>query len=443
MNLSVIFFVGFCILTILIGILSNGNSKNIQDFCAYKTNIGIIVTTVFTSWIGGEDICGIPDYACKHGIFYILVFCFGYFGKSFFMSMTFLRHLTKFNNALTIGDIVFLFYGNYGKIITGVASFFYSIGRIGAQITAIGYICEVFLHIKYEYGICLSCITMATYSSIGGAKSVGNTSVLQFFILMICSPAIGFFFIFSNSNCTDLMWFDGKIVPAVMLFFTLIMPFPGPITSQRLLMAKTEKDAINSTKIAGIFFIIFYIIMFGMSVFLLKHNSYYVTSNNLEIIKCIACTGMMAAVLSTADSAINTATVVIVYDVCGKLLRISSKKMLSYMRIFTWFICCTSSVAAIYFKDVIEISFYFSNFWIPIIISPLFAAFYDYIVTKRQFVAITITTFSFIIFLQHIIQISNSYYGILFGFILNISLIFVFDYFNKKRMRNDIRMCRL
>ena len=66
----------------------------------------------------------------------------------------------------------------------------YTISLVGAQVVAMGYICESLLGWRANWSIGLGGLILIPYASFGGVKSVTITDIFQFIVFVIVIPLI-------------------------------------------------------------------------------------------------------------------------------------------------------------------------------------------------------------------------------------------------------------
>lgn len=451
---------------------SSPQSKNpkAQSTSHAKFTHAQVAATIFATWVGAEDICAIPQKALHSGLFFIFVIAIGYFLKAIFMSGVI--KIASYKNATTVGDIMQISYGNFGKATSGIATITYTFGRLCAQIAAIIFVLKIILQgVLQDDGVVISTCTILliiiTYLTFFKNQGIIKTNYAYNVCTILCMP---FYIIVLNEYFQtngNFEFFKEEWYVYFWLFLTLILPFPGPLTLNRILLNKSEYEAKKSITLAGIFLIIFYFLLI-LCIFFNQNIKNFALEYccNMLIIKVFAAVGMFATIVSTLHSCLYVINVTIQNDLweifilfgnfiqktacnfCKNDLwqrKIFKKKHLNYKdkknsksnlsNLFNFSIMCAICIFGIsvtkYFKHIIDISFYFSNFWIPLIIPPLFAAMYKIQLSSKNFkIGFFISLFT-ILLLQKI-NTAYSFFPVIPGFCVHVLFIYFMQNSNKK-----------
>ncbi len=151
---------------------------------------------------------------------------------------------------------------------------------------------------------------------------------------------------------------------------------------QRILMAKSEKQATQSLVISGILYIPFYAVITVIALCAIKlfpgidPNKAFLNVLNFSlpsIVKGIAISGALAVIMSTADSFLNVSAIAVSRDVVSVLYpsKMSDKFELLLSRLVTVLLGLVSIFAVTMFNSMIDFWVYFSNFWTPVVAAPM------------------------------------------------------------------------
>jgi solute:Na+ symporter, SSS family len=382
----------------LIGILSGRGIKNLREYSVVNRSFGYLVVfaTLSASFIGGGFSIGNSEKVFLFGIVNIIAL-WGFSLKEILVAAYIAPRIDHFPNFVSVGDIMEPCYGKLGKVITGVFSVLLNAGIVGAQVGAIGKICEVFLHFPPIWGILIGVGIVITYSTIGGMKAVVYTDIIQFILLFIGIPLVLFFGIryaggiekITESVPPSHFTFLGKeftIWKFISLFLTFLLGETlVPPYVQRLFIGKNAKHAAKGTLLSGIVSIPFFAITgaIGLVALTIKPDldptlaMPFVIKTVLPIgLKGFVIAGIISIVMSSADSFLNAASVSFVNDIVKPLApgRLSEKKQLLLSRVTTICVGVLSIVFALTFKSIFDILIYAYNFWAPVILVPLAAS---------------------------------------------------------------------
>jgi SSS family solute:Na+ symporter len=198
---------------------------------------------------------------------------------------------------------------------------------------------------------------MIAYSIIGGMRAVVATDILQFSVLVISIPMALVFGVISVGGIDTLVQsvplehisFPGNLsyITVVSLFLSLLLGEAlVPPYVQRLFIAKNDQVTQWGTLSSGIMSIPFFICAgaIGLVALALAPNLDsnmalpYVIQNVLPIgLSGLAQAGIIAVVMSSADSYLNAASVAAIHDVYKplKTSQISAEQELKLMRFAT------------------------------------------------------------------------------------------------------------
>eukprot|EP01037_Dinobryon_pediforme_P015384 gene15384-15525_t len=312
------------------GLWASRSVKTLDDYATGNRSYSslFIFATLSSSFIGGGFTSGLAEKVYRMGLFYVI----GLWG-----------------DAVSVGDIMGRLYGENSRIFTGIASVLVCAGIAGAQFGAFGYMMNVLLGIPQLWGILIGASVVIIYSSLGGMKAVAG----------------GIEAILSTPNFDtigrDIPWF--ALLGIFISFFcgeTLVPPYV-----QRLLIGKdnrliAHKLSPNINPNLALPHVIMTVMPVGL--------------------KGLAIAGIIAVVMSSADSFLNAAGIAASHDVIKPLRSITEKHQeLIISRFTTLTVGVMGAVFAASTESVLDILLYAYNFWTPFILVPLVAGIMGYV----------------------------------------------------------------
>ncbi|ABE04832.1 Sodium/pantothenate symporter [Rickettsia bellii RML369-C] len=280
-----------------------------------------------------------------------------------------------------------IYYGNLGRFIGGVSSVIVSVGFLAAQISVSGYIFQYILEINYIEGVILSYSIVLIYTTIGGLQSIVFTNLLQFFAMIIAIPVVTFIGlnkIGSINPIGDLIVETNQsnlfsYIIAAALSFSVMNLYPTFI--QRALINKNPTQttkAIYTKSVIYLFFLIC-VTLNGLIAYKLYPEQpsslvlpYLINQIIPPLIQGLVISGLLAAVMSTADSDLNVTSIAIVKDIINPILKVKNEqKLLLIARIINVVTGSLAIIAALKFNNVIDLVVFFTGFWGPVILVPL------------------------------------------------------------------------
>lgn len=426
-NIDSVIFLSFLLINIIIGLYSARGIKNIKEYALGdgKFSSLVIAATLIATWISGSNFMNNLSETYSHGLYYLWAIS-GMIIYFFIISYLLSPRLGEFIGKLSIADAMGSLYGENIRIFTAIVSCIGAGGFIAAQLNVAGLLIEYTLGISSIYGVLIAAIIVGTYSSLGGVKSVTITDVMQLFTFGTIIPVLAYV-IFQSLNNADLMiytlqhneLFNYKEVfnftrPKSFDFFLFFLfcctPSFTPAIFQRVAMARNTLQIKESFSIAGCAccFLVFTMSLIG--VFILSKNSNlnakdilpYILSNYAYVgLKGLILSGVMAMVMSTADSFINSTAVIVIHDLLKPLTLKSRfiKNELFSAKITAIFITLLAlTISIIGNKNLLKLVMSTQSFYVPMVSVPFVLAVFGFRTTgKSVLITMFLTLISVII----------------------------------------------
>jgi len=452
----------YLVVTLAVGIFAGRNVKNMKDFSVSSKIFptSVLVSTIFATWMGGDDLIGVSERIYSVGLaFFVLVL--GQTLSLFFHARVIApKVLRDFSDKVSIGEIMGDLYGKPGQVMSGVANVLFSIGYIAVQVKVIGCICNSFFGIPHFYGTIIGSLIVIIYSSFGGIRSVVFTDVLQFGILIIGIPLManvalekvgGWEYLLFNlpEQHLELTSYQGSFLLFVLYFIYFAFPGFSPMIIQRILMAKDERQASQSLVISGILYVPFYAVIsvIALSAVLMfpgidPNNAFLnVLDYSLPtVIKGIAISGVLAVIMSTADSFLNVSAIAVTKDVFAVLWpsKISDKSELMLSRTVTVLLGIVCIYVATMFDSMVDFGLFFSNFWTPAVVAPMFLYLFNLQADTRTYLISVSVGFISIVIFRYSVPEDYSIVSQLFGALVTFfSMLALGKYFGNLRHPYD------
>lgn len=296
----------------------------------------------------------------------------------------------------TLGDVMHAHYGKPARVITGGLSIVLCTGILGAQALAIGTVVNATLDVPPTLAIILGMGVTVLYSAFGGAWAVIQTDLLQFVFLGVLIPVtllIGLHAVGGPSALVDalpsdhltlmgdysVMKFVG-LFAALLLGETLVPPY-----AQRTFSTPDSSHARKGFVTAGIFSFFFFFISasIGAVAFVLypdiePDSALPTVVTNLMPIGLLGLlvAALLAVVMSTASSYINSSAVVFTDDLYRPLAKheASQRKRLNIERTLSVVVGAGATIFALTVPSIVDALLYSYTLWAPTMIVPLFGA---------------------------------------------------------------------
>jgi SSS family solute:Na+ symporter len=395
MSLDMMIMCGYFAASLLLGLWAGKGVKTIEDFSTGGRNYSafFVFATLSASFIGGGFTTGLAEKVFSLGFVYVVAM-WGFSIKEILVAKILAPRMGNFQGAISIGDIMHKLYGHGARVFTGVCAFLVCSAILGAQVGAFGHVLHVLADWDHTSGILLGSVIVVTYSTLGGMKSVVAADVLHFCVLIVALPLTLYFGLQHAGGVSGLIetfptnHFElfNTVTPLVLIslflsfFFgeTLVPPYV-----QRLLIGKTLENTAKGIYWSGLVSIPFFLIIGAIGLVALTLNQgldpnlalpHVIKTVMPEGLKGLAIAGMMAVVMSSADSFLNAAGIAASHDVVKALYpEITSKQELQISRFSTIFVGTIAVVFALCVTSVIDILLYSYKFWTPSILVPLIA----------------------------------------------------------------------
>lgn len=391
------------------GIRASRKVKGLSDYSiASKSYPAIIVfATLSAAYIGGGFTIGLAEKTFSLGLFSVIAL-WGFSTKEILIAKYIAPRMQRFENAMSIGEIMGKLYGKGARLFTGFAGMLVCAGIAGAQFAAFGTIVGLLLDIPPIIGVLGGAVIVMFYSTLGGMRSVVANDTMHFIVLAISLPIVCFLGLHAVGGISHLMetlppesltldttklsWFALSML-FLSFFFgeTLVPPYV-----QRLLIGRTLEQTAKGTLWSGLMSIPFFLMVgvIGLVALALSPDLQptialpYVIKTVMPIgLKGLAIAGMLAVVMSSADAFLNSAAVLGVHDVLRSLRKksLTSKQELLYTRLATLIIGGIGLLFALISASALDILLIAYNFWTPFIIVPLVAGILGFYATARTF----------------------------------------------------------
>lgn len=395
--------------TLLIGFWNSKNIKTMRDFAVgnRKFPLPLLVATIFATWVGAGSTMGNASEVYKYGVAFIFI-ALGEALGSLILARFVAPRFANFSNAISIGELIGEVYGRNARILTGISGTLASITSLGGQVLALSYFFETFYGVDSWWATISSAFVVVAYSSVGGIKADAFTDLFQFFILIVAFPLMfnfginkvgGFVNLINVLPKSHLTMFSSTkdALNHLSLFLILAIPFFGPATAQRLIMIKDNKELVKAFTISALMEFPFFALAASIGLIVLAINPnieaksvvpFLINDLLPEGIKGFAIAGLLAVIMSTADSNLNAGSVAFINDVIAPLSKkpLSDKLKLNLTRLITILFGIGAIYSALKFTSIFKAIIGSYSFWVPLIAFPLHAALFGFRTSGNVFI---------------------------------------------------------
>lgn len=373
-----------------------------DDYLVAGRNVSwwLLFATMGATVIGGGYSIGATAKTYEFGLLWVLISIGGYIHFIF----SGLVVAPKFREAklYTVAGYFGHRYGDRSRFMAMALSLFFSIFIIAAQMAAFGSILATLMPGAAEAGfdvrwaILIGGFIVIVYSTAGGLLAVIHTDLYQFIILFLgfaltlgqCAPDL----INSWEHVQEQLpatWFhvDGGKGWAFLVTTFLAFLFgetfaPGYATRYCIGrdIKHTQRGIAGVGLVLALTFplVLFFIAMYGRLHFPDIESQHtlamVVKSLNSPWIAGLIIAALLSAVMSSADSALNSCTAIFVKDVFEHQLKLTFKndaESLKWARRLTFLVGVSATLIAFFWPDIIGLLLFTYHLWAPGIILPV------------------------------------------------------------------------
>lgn len=338
-----IFLIGYFVLILGVSFLFSRRMRSLEDFFLASRSLPafLVFLSLAASWLGATSTLVSLDEAYAKGVssfwvmgipsvLTVLIFAF------------FLARPIRRLPIVTLPDLFELRYGRTVRHMTSLLIVWYMVLLAASQMVAVGNFLKTLLGTSYFAGLLLGTAVVLIYSVAGGFFSVVVTDGFQFFLLAAGITGL-LFFLIGDSSLSEVtasavqlgktgyfdFLFDLERNIWIALSFTLAWII-SPIVWQRIQASRSEQEARMGLFSSGIAFLLFFggIALIGILSLPLMSSipqegpllSHLLTTRIGVILGGILFIGIIAAIMSTMDTAINTGAMSLTRDVLQQVL---------------------------------------------------------------------------------------------------------------------------
>lgn len=340
---------------VVIGLYANYRQKNVEDYYVAGRRLGpfSIACLWLASWVGGASIIGSSAMAHEIGItavWYVLSLAIGCLLFGLFAAAR-IQKLGDEHQHLTYPDFIEQRYDSRTRIIATITTSAAFIAYAAGQMVALGSILHVLIGWDYSHALLLASTIVITYTATGGFLAVTYTDWAQFVLLFIGILFVGMPIAISEAgSLTDLQ----QVLPAghfdigawgwpaiIALVFSIVLSFFVAMDSfTRCFAARDAAASRRGVMLAAIFILPIAVAATWMGLASAALFPAVASSNDILTtfvldlfptgLKGLMLVGILAAVMSSADICILTASANLTRDVYQRYINpdVNEKDML-------------------------------------------------------------------------------------------------------------------
>lgn len=455
-NIDSAIFLCFLIANLMFGLFVSRGVSNIKEYAIgdKKFNTATISFAVISIWVSGEFFFSIVSESYKDGLIFISILVANFLAY-FFVGTFFAPRMGEFIGKLSIAEAMGELYNNRVRAITSISGAIGVVGIIGIQLQISGQLFEYITNINSFYGVIISGMIITIYSTLGGVKSVTLTDLIQAATFGVVVPLLSYFllkdfgsleFAFSklslnpNFNFSSSFSFENpKAYYYISLFLWLLIPHFNPAIFQRISMCRNTTQIRDSFVIASFSGLILaaFICWIGILILLKNPNlkndqilSYTILEYPwLPGIKGLMAAGIMAMIMSTVDSHVNSNSILLVHDLTQSFKLNLKNSELQYTRLCSLAIGIASIIFALSGGHFFELIIFASLFYMPIVTVPFIMSVLGFRSSSNSVLAGMISGFIVAMFWELFIkEKAAGVGGLIPGMLSNLFALFFYHY---------------
>jgi solute:Na+ symporter, SSS family len=358
------------------------------------------VAALVTTWYGG--ILGVGEFSYTYGLSNWLVFGAPYYVFALIFAFAFARKVRE-SGMSTIPDILYHRYGKRNGMLGSVLVFFNSSPAPYTLMLAV--LIQVVTGWPLLLSLFAGLIVSVVYVFVGGFRAVVRIDKLQFLLMFLgffmllahLIPEYGFLdFLKQELPESNLTVTGGHSIQYIAVwFFIALWTLVSPQFHQFTLSARTPRTARNGIIVSvGFWFVLDGITtLSGMYARALLPDlgnaamAYPLLADMTlpAVAKALFFLGMLATVMSTNDGLMFISALTAGRDIFAKYTgRNDEVSVRRYVRVGVLFTAILSGAGAIVFPSVIELWYVIGTLFIPALLLPLAAAYYQRLLIRPE-----------------------------------------------------------
>ncbi len=318
-------------------------AKSLEDYFLASRNLPAVLVylTLVASWIGATSVLVSVDEAYHRGISSIWVMGVPAVLTALIFAFILVRPIRRLQ-IVSLPDLVEMRYGKTVRHLAAVLIVWYMMVLAASQMVAIANFLKMLLGTSYIEALLLGTAAVLIYSVLGGFLSVVITDAFQFFLLALGLIGLLFFLlaevaipdvvgVISQLGKEEYFFLFSDLKRNLLIVLSFVCAWTiSPIVWQRIQAARGEKQAIRGLFASAVTFLIVYVVLVFIGILAvgvfpsglkgIPILSELILSHTGRILGMVLFLGIVAAIMSTMDTAINTGALSLTRDIYQRLL---------------------------------------------------------------------------------------------------------------------------
>ncbi len=373
----------------VVGVWAMGRTRTIADFLVAGRTLGpiVVVIAMMSSIMSGFGFVGGPGLVFDSGMSSAWMTLVAMFGAAMSWSLLGkkLRLLAEAREILTLPDAVAARYGGRApRLMVGLAIFLGVVGYLGAQVMAVGYVLRAVLGVELVTAMAVGLGVLAFYSVAGGIIAGVYTDLFQGCIMMFAAVGVCYVALSSAGGLDEISrtlwewdpafigpWGSRGATTALSWYLLFCIGAAGqPHVVTKFLMLRDVKSMRWGPALTGLSYavtsLLWMSIGLSMRALLLQGRQspleqpddaapMFLLNHAPEWLAGVVFAGLLAAIMSTADSFLNIGAAAVVRDIPTALFGRPARRELFWTRIATAGLLVASALFALYMENLVAL----------------------------------------------------------------------------------------
>jgi len=403
-HIDYIIFGSFLLANLGIGLYFGRQVKTLRDYAVGSGEFStfLLAATIAATWTTGTGFSIYLSRIFYQGIAHLILTGVAVI-TLFFIGQMALR-MGEFKGSLSVAEALGKIYGKKVRVISGLAASVSCMVYVGGQFFVGSKILATLFNLKGIWPLLIVAIIVTGYSVFGGIRSVVFTDLFQFVLMGLFIPMLGLVIYASISSEVEIVSYIVNLEQFSLSKFLNrldLLPYSThlgyvffasflPHMFQRILLTPNPLKARKAFFLSGFLWLYIVTCIACISLLLLVDNPGLQTDNLLIFVlkkyaypgfKGIMAVGIMAIMMSTADSCINTASVMFANDILKPLgVKVNYLKAAHFSGIIVGILAVGISTLK---KSLVSLVLLSATLYMPIVVMPLLLAILGFRTSKR------------------------------------------------------------
>ncbi|XWN34681.1 MAG: HD domain-containing protein [Roseivirga sp.] len=398
----------FLLINLIVGLSFSRSTKDIKEYALGGKNFSTpaLVATIVSTGTSGGTMFVILENIYKDGLYFGMALLGKFFGR--LLTGRLATRMAEFLNNVSVAEAMGTMYGKTVQVITAVSGILGKTGFVAIQFNVISKILSTLFDLDSTASTFVAASIVVMYSALGGVRAVTFTDILQFFTFGTILPILALTIwnklhdpaqivvSLGNNPVFDIkkvLGFNPKLMQTLGLLVYLALPIGGgaPEIFQRIAMARDVQQVRQAFTYSAFILLLIFMLTAWMSVLLLTEKPglasgqvvpYLISQHTHEGLKGLLAVCVMALSMSTADSCLNTCSVLFSNDVVVPLIG-SNNSSVRIAKSFSFVVGLFALLVALYNKDLLKLILFSGSIYMPVYTVPLIIAVLGFRTTPR------------------------------------------------------------